>query len=130
MTLPKKAKKPYHWVEQAVVISAMRRSFRRYPPFKEVRDRCKVEWFQPCKNGNQKRRVNFKCETCNKEVSAKAFFVDHTAPVVDVIEGFKDYNTYALRLFCPINNLTGMCKTCHDLKTKAENKQRRQNKKG
>lgn len=125
----KSAKKPYKWVEQAVVISAMRRSFRRYPPFKEVRDRCKREWFQPCKNGNKKRRVNFECETCHKEVSSKEFVVDHLEPVV-AVTGFVDYNTYAKRLFCSVKNLEGKCKLCHNEKSKLENRNRRQNKKG
>lgn len=124
-----KAKKPYKWVEQAVIISAMRRSFRRYPAYQEVRNRCKSEYFEQCKNGNSRRRVAFKCETCQEKVAAKLFFVDHTSPVVDPTTGFIDYNTYAARLFCSINNLTGMCKPCHDLKSKAENAVRRKTKK-
>lgn len=119
-----KSKKPYKWVEQPTVISAMRRSFRRYPPFKQVRDRCKVEWFQDCKNGNKKRRVSFKCEECGKAVDSKNFAVDHTVPVVDPITGFIDYNTYASRLFCSITNLRGLCKPCHTVKSKREAKQR------
>lgn len=118
------AKKSYMWAEQPVVISAMRKAFRRYPPYKTVRDRCKVEWYKTCKNGNKSRRVNFCCETCRAEVPAKEFKVDHTEPVVDPKEGFVDYNTYAKRLFCPIANLSGMCNTCHNAKSKHEAKVR------
>jgi len=115
----KKSKKPYVWVERAKVISALRRVFRTYPPYKEVLNRCKSEWFADCKNGNKRRRVSFKCETCNKVVPRKGFAVDHTDPVI-ALTGFVDYNTFIARLFCPIANLSGMCKTCHDRKSKDE----------
>jgi hypothetical protein len=119
------AKKAYTWVEQAVVISAMRRVFRRYPHYKTVRNRCKREWLSPCKNGNQRRRVSFECETCHLVVNAKDFCVDHTDPVVDVISGFAGYDIYAKRLFCSLDNLSGMCKTCHTAKSASEAKQRK-----
>lgn len=36
-----------------------------------------------------------------------------------------DYSVYIERLFCPEENLQGLCKSCHDKKTKLENKNRR-----
>lgn len=114
------AKKPYVWVERAAVISALRRVFRRYPGFKLTRDRCKVEWYKECKNGNKARRVSYKCETCSIAVPSKDFAVDHILPVIDVNIGFIDYNTFTSRLFCDSVNLQGLCKPCHKLKCKQE----------
>lgn len=122
-------KKKWTWVEQSAVITALRRIFRTYPPYQEVRNRCKVEWFEQCKNGNTRRRVSFKCETCTVNVTPLEFVVDHTEPVVNVETGFVDYNTYVKRLFCPINNLSGMCKTCHNAKSLLENRSRREHSK-
>lgn len=119
------SKKPYIWVERAKVISALRRIFRTYPAYQEVLRRCKNYWFYPCKNGNERMRVNFKCESCGDKVDRNKFAVDHTSPVLDPTTGFVDYNTFVSRLFCPVTNLTGMCKKCHDKKSKAENAQRR-----
>ncbi len=121
--------KPYVWVERAKVISALRRIFRTYPAYKTVLDRCKSEWFAPCKNGNKKRRVSFKCELCKAIVNRKDFAVDHNDPVVDTKTGFRDYNTYVSRLFCSVDNLQGLCKNCHKGKTLSEAADRRYNKK-
>lgn len=120
----KDKKRPYIWNERSVIISALRKSFRRYPAFKEVRDRCKREWFQQCKNGNKRRRVNFECELCKKQVSSKQFVVDHIEPVVSLAEGFIDYNLYAKRLFCSVDNLQGLCYTCNKEKCASEAKTR------
>lgn len=122
-------KKPYVWVERAKIISALRRIFRAYPPYKEVLNRCKSEWFKDCKNGNKLRRVNFKCELCGVIVDRKNFSVDHRDPVVDPIIGYVDYNTYVKRLFCDVKYLQGICKPCHYEKSQFENSQRRKAKK-
>lgn len=122
-------KKPYKWVEQAVVIAALRKTFRRYPPYKLVRDRCKREWFKTCKNGNKARRVSFQCEWCKEVVVNKEFVVDHIDPVVDPRVGFVDINTYVRRLFCDIKNLQGLCKPCHKGKIKDETAIRKQTRK-
>ena len=119
-----KKAKSYVWVERAKVISALRRIFRTYPPYKEVLTRCKSEWFAKCKNGNMRRRVSFKCEQCGNISPRKGFAVDHHLPVIDVHSGFVDYNTFVARLFCPVVNLWGLCDTCHKAKSKEEAKER------
>lgn len=114
------SKKPYKWVEQVVVISAMRRAFRRYPAYKQCLDNAKTEYFIPSKHGKQLRRVSFTCSKCQIKNSRKLVDVDHTDPVVDPLVGFVDYNTYAKRLFCELDNLAILCKTCHKAKSKQE----------
>lgn len=52
------------------------------------------------------------CEKCKKR--APKVFIDHIIKVGDVDSGF------IKRLFTPSKNLQGLCKKCHDAKTKAE----------
>lgn len=113
-------KKPYKWVEQAVVISAMRRAFRRFPAYKQCLDNAKTVYYIQSKHGKDLRRVQFECAECHGKFSRKLIDCDHTAPVVDPNVGFVDYDTYAARLFCSIDNLKILCKTCHKLKSKQE----------
>jgi hypothetical protein len=55
-----------------------------------------------------------RCEKCKQR--CPKVFVDHKNPVGDVDSGFID------RLFCPSKDLQGLCKKCHDDKTKQERK--------
>jgi hypothetical protein len=123
------AKKPYIWAERPTVLSAMRKAFRRYPPYQEVLKRNKSVWYQECKNGKKRKRVHFQCEECDARVSAKEYAVDHKYPVIDPSVGFVDYNTYARRLFCPIENLQGLCYACHKEKCRLETKERAKSRK-
>lgn len=52
------------------------------------------------------------CETCKKRTPSLK--IDHIQVVGDVDEG------YIKRLFCPSRKLQGLCKPCHDEKTKGE----------
>lgn len=54
------------------------------------------------------------CEGC-KQRSPKVF-IDHIVTVGDLDGGF------IKRLFCPSCGLQGLCKACHDAKTKLERK--------
>lgn len=55
-----------------------------------------------------------RCEKCKKK--APKVYVDHIQNVGDVDEGFIS------RLFCPSSGLQGLCKVCHDAKTRLERK--------
>jgi hypothetical protein len=55
-----------------------------------------------------------RCEKCGKKIPHLK--VDHITPVGDVDGGF------IARLFCPSKKLQGMCKKCHDAKTREERK--------
>lgn len=58
-----------------------------------------------------------KCEQCKEIVPAVK--IDHIEKVGDVDEGF------IKRLFVPSAKMQGLCKTCHDEKTKQERKDAR-----
>jgi len=53
------------------------------------------------------------CEQCKKKTPALK--IDHINKVGDLLDG-----NYIERMFTPSVNLQGLCKTCHDLKTKEE----------
>lgn len=52
------------------------------------------------------------CEKCKRR--SPKVFIDHIVRVGEVDAGFIG------RMFTPSKNLQGLCKPCHDLKTKAE----------
>lgn len=62
-----------------------------------------------------------RCELC-KEKTPKVF-VDHIVPVGDVDAGFIE------RLFCSSLGLQGLCKACHEAKTREERATARRDKK-
>lgn len=113
-------KKPYVWVESPTVIAALRKAFRRYPPYRDCLAKAKSEYFVLSKKGSKMRRVHWECAQCHKKVINNDKVVDHISPVVDPCVGFEDYNTYAARLFCSIDNLQVLCKACHKVKSKSE----------
>lgn len=117
------------------IISALRRINRNYwGPRKDAKNRCKVD------------KALFKCEECGvliyeglsavsyfnyvekyspKEVRMERFDMDHQIPVIDPVEGFKNWDEYMDRLFCPVENWKGLCSTdCHKKKTASESKVR------
>jgi len=113
------------WNEQAVVLNAMRRAFRTYPPYKECLRRAKSEYFIMSQKNTPMRRVEFTCAKCLKKFKQKEIAVDHIDPVVDPMAGVTTYDNYAKRLFCSLDNLQVLCNigstSCHKAKSKAEN---------
>jgi len=52
---------------------------------------------------------------------------DHITPIVPVT-GFDTWDSTIDRLFCEAEGLQALCVDCHAVKTKAENEERRENK--
>lgn len=119
MSKPKK--KPKYNANSAIR-SALRRTYSRSPDVIEVMKAVRRErpWFK--KDGTQasKPRVEYRCAHCGEWFMGKDIQVDHAEPVVDPEVGFVDWNTFIDRLFCPKENLTVLCKTCHKTKTDSE----------
>ena len=72
-----------------------------------------------------------RCTKCNKMEPAYLLEVDHEEPVVPVDGSFEDMSIDELvdRIWCDERLLKPMCKPCHKLKSKEENKERRRLKK-
>lgn len=67
----------------------------------------------------------YKCKLCSKEFGNKEITVDHIQPVVEIKKGFKGWQVYYERMFVPVEGLQVICKSCHKIKSLAENKLRR-----
>lgn len=73
------------------------------------------------------------CAECGTKVAERDAKLDHVEPVVPV-GGFSDsddlfcsynWNEIMPRMFCEVDNYQILCKECHDIKSKAENEERR-----
>jgi len=104
------------WVLQAQVIGALRRLSYKTPMRRMAMDKARIA------------RGKYRCAKCDAINGPKGIAVDHIDPVISV-EGFKTWDQFIERLFCEAKKLQILCKTCHNEKTKDENKRRRQNRK-
>ena len=121
-------KKKPKWNENSAIRSALRRMFSRSPLVREVLQerRRTVPRFKKDGTRHKVDTVQHLCNLCNQWVGASVVEVDHIQPVIDVIQGFKDWNTYVARLFCPKTNLQIICDPCHDAKTHKERMERQE----
>ena len=67
----------------------------------------------------------YHCSSCKERIRPKRncvnnIFIDHIDPIVPVDREI-DIKEWIDRLFCGVENLQLLCKSCHDLKTKREN---------
>lgn len=134
---PNKKKKP--WVRDAAIYSALRRAYGTSPAINECMNSGKEEFFILCKNGNQARRVRYKCEKCDyagpKAKKRKpGVAADHIEPIVDPLDGnllpdgTRNWTKQIDRLFVGRIGLQRLCHTCHSAKSKAENALRKKRK--
>ena len=138
--MAKNKKKKPKYNQNAIIRGAVRRAFARSPAVKQVKDLVRKEFPSYKKDGSlsSKPSVRYQCAICQKYFPGKDVAVDHIDPVVDVDDGFVDWNTFIDRLFCGTNNLQVLCSyklkdilkydneiSCHLKKTREE----RQNKK-
>jgi hypothetical protein len=115
--------------KNSAIISSLKRVFSRSPIVIEKlkENRRERPWFK--KDGTQakKPRVEYICENCKKWYMGKDIQVDHKEPVVPVNIPVKHIcmNRLIERLFCDIDNLQVLCKSCHKIKSDEENITRR-----
>ena len=95
-------KKP--WEYRRLVISACRLIFFRSPLRRQVVKRCTIA------------KGHYLCEVCLNPVDK--IQVDHIKPIGIA----KDWNEFFDFLFCDIKDLQGICKPCHNSKTKLDRK--------
>lgn len=73
----------------------------------------------------------FKCAICKKPEAKSYAAIDHISPLVPLALALADmsWDTVIDCLWCSPGNLQALCPDCHDIKTKAERKERNKNKK-
>jgi 5-methylcytosine-specific restriction endonuclease McrA len=112
-----KSKKPRKLNLKTFLVAALRRVSLRWPPRNAVRKAARV------------RRGVYICNICKEEHRAKDVVVDHIIPVVDVKNGFTNWDDFVNSLFVLENGLQLICSECHRVKTLNEQKTRRKCKK-
>lgn len=73
-------------------------------------------------------RGEYYCEECGTIGKKNHSQMDHTIPVVDPVEGWKDFDTFIERLYIPADGWKRLCKPCHLDKTRIENSVRKEQK--
>lgn len=94
--------------KETFVKGCLRRGSLMYKPISE------------CRRLARRAPNKYECAICKELFPSKEIDVDHIFPVIDIIQGFVDWNTYIDRLFCDIENLAALCKNCHKSKTETE----------
>lgn len=115
--------------ERGLIKGGIRRAFSRSELRKQALEKALVKEYQ---DPNRKRVTRWgKCADCGKIEAAYKLSIDHKEPAVPVDSSFEDMSLDDLvdRMWCNEDLLQALCDDCHDKKTKAENKERRLNKK-
>lgn len=97
--------------------NALRNANKRYPPRFEAlaKAKHKVDW--------GRIKTAYKCAKCKQLFSAKEVEVDHIVPAGS-LKCYADLPSFVERMFCEVDGLQVLCKSCHKDKTAAERKAR------
>jgi len=95
--------------------SALRQKSRWWKPISV----CKQAVKRAYKGKNKRQRFEYKCNECKKYFPDKQINVDHIEPA-GTLRCAEDLPAFVERLFCEVDGLQVLCKTCHDKKTKDE----------
>jgi 5-methylcytosine-specific restriction endonuclease McrA len=109
------------WTEgrkRAFIVAVLRNGSRRWPPKYQSLTLAKTD--KKINEATGRMAQHYRCNICEGEFPQKQIEVDHIVPVVDPKKGFTTWDTFIKRLFCPIENLQVVCKSCHKNKTKEE----------
>ena len=112
--------------DKALIKGALRRVFSRSELRRSVLEAAIIEHSDP-KRPKVKRWV--KCATCGKPEAISAVQVDHILPFSEIKSLTSDdisWDTIIDKLWCHQDNLQVLDKACHLIKSKAENKLRRE----
>jgi len=124
MTKKKRKKKRTQNKVRNATIQGMRKAFAHFSPtYLEVVEKRRITKPRYLKDGITRHKVDevwYSCSICNK--LEKKLEVDHLDPVAPIGKSYKDMTLDEIyeRLDCPITNLQGICKECHENKTALE----------
>lgn len=122
-------KKPDNAKERNLVKGAIRRVFSRSELRRRALDKAQVKDYS---DPSRKRVTRWgRCADCQKLEPLYLMQVDHKAPVVPPDMTLEDmsWDQVIDNIWCDERKLQTLCKPCHTIKTKAENKERRELKK-
>jgi len=93
--------------------TALRGAFSRYPVRFQAR-----KLAERTVTG-KRHKYEYKCAECKKWHKGKDVQVDHINPCGS-LRTYKDLPAFVERLFCEVDGLQVLCKSCHHTKTQAE----------
>jgi 5-methylcytosine-specific restriction endonuclease McrA len=110
--------------ERGLLKGAIRRVFARSELRKQVLMAAIVEFSDPLRT---RVKTWVQCAICGGLEAKSYAVVDHIDPVIPVNKSFEEMSLDEVvdRMWCSIDNLQIVCETCHSIKTKEENKQRK-----
>lgn len=86
-----------------------------------IRSHLRMAWRYYSLNRKAVKEETRNCPKCDKKLNQKSVKVDHIKPVGKFV--FED-NPYIVKMFCDKDNLMGLCRPCHAVKTKSERKKK------
>jgi 5-methylcytosine-specific restriction endonuclease McrA len=99
----------------SMIRSTLRQKSRWWKPISE----CKKLAQRAYKGSNKRQKWEYKCNECKNWFKGDEINVDHIKPAGS-LNCASDLPIFVEKLFCEVDNLQVLCKTCHDKKTKLE----------
>lgn len=118
------------WTEarfNSFIKSALRSASQRWPPKYNTLNSACLGVRTNASTGRLAK--HYECANCLGAFPAKQVEVNHKKPIVPVT-GFDNWTGVIERMFCDSKDLECLCKPCHQLVTKQENKERKENTNG
>lgn len=114
--------------EHNLIKGALRRVFSRSELRRQVIEESVIQGYSDPSRPRVKTWC--RCAACQQPTPKSYVVADHIMPVVPVTVSFESMSLDEVvdRLWCERANLQPICPDCHKVKTKTENKVRRQNK--
>lgn len=97
--------------------NALRRRSIVWKPISLCRERAKRRYNGP----NKRQKYEYQCNICKEWYKGSEVAVDHIEPV-GTLKNSNDLPHFVETLFCEIENLQCICRSCHDAKTLIDNK--------
>jgi hypothetical protein len=101
----------------SMIRSALRQKSRWWKPVAQ----CKQQSKRPYKGKNKRQKWEYQCNKCKDWFKSDEVNVDHVEPAGS-LNCSSDLPAFVDTLFCEVDNLQTLCKTCHDEKTQLERK--------
>ena len=99
----------------SMIRSALRQKSRWWKPVSQ----CKQESRRAYKGINKRQKWEYQCNKCKGWFKSDEVNVDHIEPAGS-LNCSNDLPAFVDTLFCEVDNLQTLCKTCHDEKTQLE----------
>lgn len=114
--------------ERNLLKGAVRRVFSRSDLRRKIVDLSRVDYYDAERPRVKKWSI---CPSCKKYIPTYQMQVDHIDPIIPINTAFEHMSLDEVvdRTWCEEHNLLATCIDCHKLKTKQENKLRREQKK-